>query len=219
MPKPRKGQPGPITLQCQAGHEAFTNLARRFFRQCSQPRWMKLAMAATGDRVLHSSQIANFSDGTLLYPAPKVFVAMGQLNQAIAAGTLPQTLVPAGGLKPMVLPDGTVLDAVGMFQVFSGALQFDAEPEREIPAAVATPVAVALGRYLRQQFGSQGIDFAVGDRDRLVQAAPVLDQLLAGKGASGELVLRDLEAIAGLLGCSADDLWDVVQEAIEAATR
>jgi hypothetical protein len=32
-------------------------------------------------------------------------------------------------------------------------------------------------------------------------------------------VLRDLEAIAGLLGCSADDLWDVVQEAIEAATR
>ena len=210
MPKPAKGQPGPITLAAQEGQATFTRLCRPFFRQCSQPAWMKLAQAATGDRVLHSSQIAGFSTGELQWPAPKVFVALGTLNTAIADGTLPG-LKP--GMKPMALPDGTVLDAVGMFQVFSGMLPVDLPEEPVISEQAAPQVSEHLGAHLRRQFGAAGIDFAVSDRDHLVRNAPVLDQLLAGRPATGEAILADLPKIAWLLGCGHEDLRDVVRQA------
>jgi len=141
-------------------------------------------------------------------------VALGALNTAIADGALAD-LKP--GLKPMALPDGTVLDAVGMFQVFSGMVQVDLPAESLIPDHLAPQVSEHLGAYLRRQFGSAGIDFAVSDRDHLVQNAPVLDQLLAGRPADGEAILADLPKVAWLLGCSHDDLMDVVRQAMPAA--
>ena len=53
----------------------------------------------------------------------------------------------------------------------------------------------------------------MSDRDHLVRNAPVLDQLLAGRPATGEAILADLPKIAWLLGCGHEDLMDVVRQA------
>jgi hypothetical protein len=210
MPKPRTGPPGPITLQCEAGQAVFTHLARRFFAQASQPTFLRLAQEATGDNTLHSSQIKGFSDGTLGYPAPKVFVALGALNALVATTPIRRKGPASQNIQPITLPDGTVLDACGLFAVFTGLLPVELPDQLVIPEAQAAELSASLGRYLRSQFGSQGIDFAVTDRQRLVQAAPVLRQLLAGEVATAHAITTDLEAIAELLGCPAEALWDVV---------
>jgi len=210
MPKPRTGPPGPITLQCEAGLAVFTQLARRFFAQASQPTFLRLAKEATGDNILHSSQIKGFSDGTLLYPAPKVFLALGALNAMVATTQVRCKGSGNQAIQPITLPDGTVLDACGLFMVFTGLLPVELPDHLVIPEAQAAVLSARLGHYLRSQFGSQGIDFAVIDRQRLVQAAPVLQQLLVGEPATADAITADMETIADLLGCPADALWDGV---------
>lgn len=210
MPKPRKGPKGPLTLQAEAGLAVFTHMARRFFAQASQPAWIRIAQEVTGDNSLHSSQINGFSTGTLLYPAPRVFVALGAVNQAVATTPIRRKAPSGQNIQPMMLPDGTVLDACGLFAVFSGLLPVDLPPQPVIPEAQAAALSALLGRYLRGQFGAMGIDFAVTDRQRLVQAAPTLAQLLIGETAAPDDLQWDLANIAVLLGCSADELWDVV---------
>ena len=148
MPKPRKGPKGPLTLQAEAGHAVFTHMARRFFAQASQPTWIRIAQEVTGDNSLHSSQINGFSTGQLLYPAPRVFVALGAVNQAVATTPIRRKAPSGQNIQPMMLPDGTVLDACGLFAVFSGVLPVELPDQLVIPEAQAAGLSALLGLSL-----------------------------------------------------------------------
>ena len=71
--------------ECVAyGRQQWTRKWKVFASQWSQPQLMKLAAAVLGESAIHSSQIHGFTSGKLRDPAPKVLLAIGQLNKAIA---------------------------------------------------------------------------------------------------------------------------------------
>ena len=65
------------------GKAQWTRKWKVFASQWTQPQLMKLAKETLGEAAIHSSQIHGFTTGKLRDPAPKVLLAIGQLNLAI----------------------------------------------------------------------------------------------------------------------------------------
>ena len=55
-----------------------------FFRQLTQPKWIRLSKGALNSTSLHSSQISGATSGKTKEPAPKFLLVVGLLNLGIA---------------------------------------------------------------------------------------------------------------------------------------
>ena len=204
------------------GRDQWTRLWSRFARQWSQPGLMKLAAATLGEAALHSSQIHGFTTGKLRDPAPKVLLAIGQLNAAIAAANGEADLPPHHPTCPKTLgelwqhknymkdAEGNPLDAIGCFEAFTGqidlgmmgvrAASFDDE---SMPA-----VCKAVGKLIRMDLGKQGIDVTDIPDD-----SSVYHQLVHNKVVKGFDFMENLSTIAKESGIAEDLLFDTAMEA------
>ena len=215
MGKPSQFPPGPITLQVEAGREAFRKLTKPFIRQTSQPKWLKLAEATLKDKVLHSTHLTGFSQGLLRDPGPKGFLALGLLNLAIAQGTCPEHLSGIWkGLKPMVHRSGSPLGPEDLFSVFVGLLDLGLEDVREIPLEKEAQVAKDLGRWFRRELALKNIDYVVEDAKRLHELSPTIESLLKGRTPHGDQIVEAIPLIAKELGLVEGEVWDVIQSSL-----
>jgi hypothetical protein len=214
MGKPSQYPPGPVTTQVEKGREQMRKLTKPFFRQISQPKWLKVAEAVLGDRVLHSTHITGFSKGELRDPGPKGFLALGLVNEAIALGKVPASLMPKEGLKPMVDPTGRPLGPTDLFAVFTGLLDLGLEDLREIPAESEAKVAKDLGRWLRVSLAAKGIDWSCTDERRFRELHPAVEKLLWNGTPYGDEVVEAIPLMAKELGIGEGEVWDVITASI-----
>jgi hypothetical protein len=215
MGKPSKFPPGPITSQTLEGREQFRKLFKRWSRQWSQPGLIKLSEVVLGDRVLHSSQISGFATGTLKDPAPKVLLALGRLNLALAERKYPAGLGALVEQKDVMrTTSGEALGPAEMFLAFVGELDLGLPDVQEIPLEDEESVNKAFGKWLRGELAKRGVDFVVEDRKRLIELTPAMEGLLTGVRVNGDLLIEGLPAIAGELGVGEAELWDVIQAEI-----
>ena len=212
MGKPSQFPPGPITSQTVEGREQFRKLFKPWSRQWSQPGLLKLSEAVLGDKVIHSSQISGFATGTLRDPAPKVLLALGKLNVALAERSYPVGLGKlVEGKQPMRTSSGEVLGPAELFLAFVGELDLGLPDVQEIPQECEVEVNKEFGRWLRIELAKRGVDYVVEDKARLYGLAPALEGLLTGVTVHGEVIVESLAAIAGELGVPEGELWDVIQ--------
>ena len=215
MGKPSQFPPGPITSQTVEGREQFRKLFKPWSRQWSQPGLLKLAEAVLGDKVIHSSQISGFATGTLRDPAPKVLLALGKLNVALANKSYPVGLGKlVEGKTPMTTTSGEVLGPAELFLAFVGELDLGLPDVQEIPLEDEERVNKAFGKWLRGELAKRGVDFVVEDRKRLFELTPAMEGLLTGVRVNGDLLIEGLPAIAGELGVGEAELWDVIQHEV-----
>lgn len=216
MGKPSMSPPGPITLQTVEGREAARRVLGPWFRQVSQPKLLTLFEGALKDRVFHSSQCSGLSKGTLLEPTPKVFLAIGRVNQLMAEGKLPAALKHIWEeMRPMVDATGKALGPAELFLIFVGELDPGLPEGREIPQEKEREVSKVFGKFVRTRLAARGVDFVVDDHQRLVELCPSFKPLLSGKEVRGDVLTTDLPVIAEELGLEVSELWDVIEPALE----
>ena len=199
------------------GRRQWQRKWRTFAAQWSQPQLMKLASATLGEAALHSSQIHGFTTGKLRDPAPKVLLAIGQLNMAIAEmngftgplqedqpscpGTLDDLWL---GKNHMVDADGHPLGPLECFAAFSGMIDLGLDIRSGTLSEESMPVvSKAVGKYLRFSLMDQGIDVMDIPADK-----SVISRLIWGKEVAAFELEGALEQIAEKAGVSADEVWD-----------
>lgn len=214
------------------GRRQIQTATRRFFRQASQPKWLKLSASLYPDGKwhLHSSQIGGFASGKLRDPAPKALMVLGQLNLSLAASLtgpddrplFPHIHAPKlpgelrkiwAHLTPMLDTTGRPLGPLEVFRAITGDLDLGLDTTREIPADAEPLVSKALARHLRLAFGRLGIDF-LEDMTTLRITCASMEPLLLGKTIDGDLLLTDLPALATAINETEGDLWAVCQDAL-----
>ena len=203
--------------ECVAyGRQQWTRKWKVFASQWSQPQLMKLAAAVLGESALHSSQIHGFTSGKLRDPAPKVLLAIGQLNKAIAYangadvemsesdGRCPETMADLWRDRTwMTDPRGIPLDEVGVFQAITGLIDLATDQQSlDLTKETMPAVSKSLGRYLRKSLMNQGVDFMDEDLD------PILEKLVYGKPLTQAQFEKNLEFIAETCEVETDQLID-----------
>ena len=184
---------------------------------------MKLAATTLGEAALHSSQIHGFTTGKLRDPAPKVLLAIGQLNMAIAEANgegpaidehhprCPRTMAELWQRKNyMKYADGSPLDAIGCFEAFSGLVDLGVMTTRGASFNPESMPAVskAVGKLVRFELMRQGIDFTdYPSNDSL------FSQLIYGKTVDSIAFIDELPAIAEQSGVNEELLFDTAMEA------
>jgi hypothetical protein len=212
------------------GREQWQAVWKAWARQWSQPELIKLAEQTLQCRCVHSSQIHGFATGKLRDPAPKLLVAIGQLNLAIARsqgkkvkekgpkcpGTLKKlwehadlltypTTTANSRITSGDAPDG-VMGPVEVFSAVAGLLDLGVDTSREIPVELEQEVAKALGKHLRMAFATGGIDW-MDELPELRGMCKSMEPLLMGKKVVGAQLIKDLPAIAEAVATSEEDLW------------
>jgi hypothetical protein len=211
MGRPSQFPPGPITEMSAIGRETYRRIFKPWYRQASQPTWLKLSQAALGDRVIHSSQLTGYATGNLLDPAPKGLAALGLFNEMLAKGEMPAALQDKWrDLQPMILPTGEVMGPAEIFLVFTGVMKVKLPEQREIPLEQEAKVTKGFGKWYRTELAKRGVDFVVEDHQRLVKTATCMKGLLSGKEVKGEALLQDLPALAKELQVTTDELWEII---------
>ncbi len=200
------------------GRKQVQAATRRFFRQraMTQPKWIKLSNSLYPGEVqhLHSSQIGGLASGKMKDPSPKCLLVIGQLNQAVAEKRFPAALRDLWeDLSPMTDVDGNILGPEQFFMAAAGQLDLGFESVREIPSDLEGVVAMALGAYLRRRLIENGKDFIVL-LPELKTKASTAETLLMGGSVDGDSLLADLENLAGLVGETETDLWNVCADVI-----
>ena len=217
------------------GHRQIQTLTRRFFRQASQPKWLKISASLYDDGKwhLHSSQIGGFANGSLKIPSPKALMVLGQLNRSLAASLtgpdgqrlFPDVTAPTlpgelrhlwGHLTPMLDANGAPFGPVEIFLIVSGQMDLGLETDREIPRESEEAVCKAMARYLRLAFGRLGIDF-LEDMATLRLLCPSMEPLLMGKTVPGDVLVGDLPSLAQAISETDGDLWAVCQDTVGTA--
>ena len=217
--------PGQLRTPSQSvafGRAQWTRLWGRFARQWSQPALMKLAAATLGEAALHSSQIHGFTTGKLRDPAPKVLLAIGQLNAAIAAANGEADLPPYHPTCPktqgelwqhknyMKDAEGNPLDAIGCFEAFTGQIDLGVMGVRGATFAPDTMPAVskAVGKLIRMELAGRGIDSTDVPLDK-----SLFSQLVHNKTVDGGDFVLGVAEIAEASGIFEDLLLDTAMEA------
>jgi hypothetical protein len=202
--------------ELEAGRRQWTVAWRRFARQWTQPQLLKLADAVMGGRYLHSSQISGFATGKLREPAPKVFVVIGRLNQALANGKLDAKQKDLWANKQcLVDKDGTPLDAVGCFRAFTGELDLGLGEIRTIPEDQVEEVNKRLGRFVRGELAKAGVDF-IEELPALVKSSdPLVKSILLGECFKADDLVEAIPLVAIMLNSrglqvSSDQLWKIL---------
>ena len=205
------------------GRRQWQRKWRTFAAQWSQPALMKLAKETLGEAALHSSQIHGFTTGKLRDPAPKVLLAIGQLNMAIAiANSLDNPVIRKKGMS-LDLPNvpsreahlwqgmswmtdakGNPLGPLECFAAFSGLIDLGLDVRSGTLSAENMPaVSKALGRYLRFALMERGTDVMEVPVDK-----SVFSRLVWGKIISGPELEAVIDQIAEAAGVSTDQVWD-----------
>ena len=183
---------------------------------------MKLAASTLGEAALHSSQIHGFTTGKLRDPAPKVLLAIGQLNAAIAAANGEAELPPHHPTCPKTLgelwqhknymkdAEGNPLDAVGCFEAFTGQIDLGVMGVRGATFGPDTMPAVskAVGKLIRMELAGRSIDSTDVPLDK-----SLFSQLVHNKTVDGIDFMDALPAIAKESGITEDLLYDTAMEA------
>ena len=199
------------------GRAQWQRTWRAFARQWSQPGLIKVSAETLGTRAIHSSQILGFSTGALRDPSPKLLLAIGLFNQALArsngASGLPEGPKCPGslerlwkGYQHLRTADGGVMGPLDVFAAVAGLSDLGVALEREIPREAEEAVCKALGRHLRMALAARGVDW-MEELPRLRDELLLLDPLLHGKVLPSDEITGNLEAIATCIGSTADELW------------
>ena len=169
-----------------------------FFRQLTQPKWIRLSKGALNSTSLHSSQISGATSGKTKEPAPKFLLVVGLLNLGIAysnsnsvadravlydreARQLPADLRHIWqNLIPMVQePSGLVLGPQEIFEAMTGLRDLGIASKRFIPPHSEAQTTIALGRELRRLFAQNKFDW-MENLPSLSPSCPVLEPLVMG---------------------------------------
>ena len=150
--------------ELESGRDAFAHLIRVWHERNG---WSQRVLPALAERLelgrVHNSQLSNLRNRKLASPGPELFVALGRINQVLAAQQLAaldppleqrleeaQELLQA--LRQSALPllgdDGAPLGPAQLFEIFVGL--------RPLPAAfdwrIAGPEAAGLSAALAELF-------------------------------------------------------------------
>jgi len=200
------------------GKQQWQTTWRTWARQWTQPALIKLAVETLGCRALHSSQISGFQNGALRDPSPKLLLAVGLLNEAIARsnGHLQTEGLKCPGVRPELWqgkehlrnPDGSVMGPVDVFSAVAGLIDLGIDATRQISPEAEERVSKAVGKYLRQTLSRSGVDW-LEELPGLSEDCPVLGLLLMGKTVHGDQLVKELPALAEAADCSTDELWSL----------
>ena len=199
------------------GRQQWQATWRVWARQWSQPALIKLAAETLQCRALHSSQVAGFSNGTLRDPSPKLLLAIGELNLAIARSHGERGL-PEGPRCPgaverfwkdkrwLVNGDGSPMGPTDVFAACAGLVDLGVDAERLLPTGSEVAVAKSTGKFLRLALAKRGIDW-MEELPELRRECPSLEPLLMGKPVSGDQLVDELPALAATADVTVDELW------------
>ena len=200
------------------GRQQWQTLWAGFAAQFSQPALIKLAELTLGSKAIHSSQIHGWSSGKLRDPSPKLMLALGELNLAIAkangADVTCRYSCPGAHAKlwegKTWLKDaqGSPLGPAEVFQAIAGLIDLQVMTDRFISSDYEEAVAKAIGKYLRIELAKQEIDWMEEIVD-LRQESTCIEDLLMGRKVKGPIILEQLDKLAGVVGKDADQLWAV----------
>ena len=204
------------------GRAQWTRKWRTFAAQWSQPQLMKLAAATLGEAALHSSQIHGFSTGKLRDPAPKVLLAIGQLNLAIAAANQGLKLPKDQPSCPMTMDDlwspkkwmtdskGEALGPLECFAAFTGMLDLGLDVRSgSLCEEVMPAVSKSIGKYLRFKLMEQGHDcMEIGMGEAENPEGALLQRLIFNKTLKVIELENAEQTIANACGVPVDQLWD-----------
>jgi len=200
------------------GRQQWQALWAGFAAQFSQPALIKLAELTLGSKAVHSSQIHGWSSGKLRDPSPKLMMAMGELNLAIAKANgveltcryrCPEAHAKLWEGKTWLKDaQGAPLGPAEVFQAIAGLIDLQVMSDRFISSDHDEAVSKALGKYLRVELAKQEIDW-MDDIVDLRQQSTCIEDLLYGKKVKGAIILEQLDSLAGVIGKDADQLWAV----------
>ena len=199
------------------GRQQFGMVWPQLSRQFTQPQLITLAQEILGSKAIHSSQKHGFDNGTLRDAAPKVLLAIGYVNLAIANGNgwdLPCPYeVPEKrpelwqGKNFMKDAQGRPLGPTEVFEVFTGLIDLQLDMGRHIGRSDEELVCKELGRFMRLELAHQKMDW-LGKLMELKERGNCIDDLLMGKPVAGMTIVDQLDKIAALANMGPDELWE-----------
>ena len=200
------------------GRQQWQTLWAGFAAQFSQPALIKLAELTLGSKAIHSSQIHGFTSGKLRDPSPKLMLALGELNLAVAKAngaeltcryTCPEAHAKLWEGKTWLKDaQGAALGPAEVFQAIAGLIDLQVMTDRVISSDSESHVSKALGKYLRIELAKQEIDW-MEDIVDLRQESTCIEDLLMGRKVKGPIILEQLDKLAEVVGKDADQLWAV----------
>ena len=222
----------PLLFTMEQGVANFAPVWRAFIAQFTQPELLKLSSGYLGTRALHSSQIGSLRNGTMTEPCPKMFMAIGLVNVALAycngypenliervpdlgyPKRLPAELEPFWAYRtPLLDAEGIAMGPTGIFEAFCGLRALPNVERPSLTGVDAEAASVAIGSYLRLQLPTLGIDW-FEEIDTLAAECPSIRPLLMRKFVNGDRLVQDLETIARIAGTSIDTLWKIIDGAL-----
>ena len=199
------------------GRMQWSVLCVPFFRQWSQPGIIKLAELILGQKAIHSSQIHGSITGKLRDYSPKVLMALGEVNLAIAAANgedvdarykVPETRRELWeGKRCMRDAQGRPLGPSGVFEVITGLVDLGIRMDRQISPEAEEEVSLQLGKFLRLELAKKGVDY-VGDMTDLRKKSTCIEDLIFGKTVQGSVITDELSKLAALVEVDEDTLWN-----------
>jgi hypothetical protein len=222
----------PILFTMDQGVAQFAAVWRAFSSQWTQPQILKMWAEYLGTRALHSSQIDSLKRQQLSEPGPKMFLAIGYVNCALArsnnhpehliekvadigyAPTLPGTLQHLWlHRKPLLDAQGVAMGPTGVFEAFCGLRDLPSSNRPSLTGTEAEIACRAIGSYLRMQLPKLGIDW-YSQLPELSKQCPTVHPLLMGDLINGDRLAQDLPDLALLSGTSTESLWGTIENAI-----
>jgi hypothetical protein len=201
------------------GRQQWQSTWRVWARQWTQPALIKLAAETLKCRAIHSSQVAGFSNGSLRDPSPKLLLAIGELNLAIARSqgvkglgegpTCPGILERFWKDKVLLRnPEGAPMGPLDVVAAYMGLVDLRVDTAHHIPTSHEAAAAKATGKYLRLALAKQGIDW-MEELPELRRRCPILEPLLMGQTVNGDQLVAELPALASATVLTADELWSL----------
>ena len=226
---PTSTTPNQILTSMERGNAQFYAMFRPFAKQFTQTQLIRLAEDYLGGRHFHSSQIGGFAKGTLGEPSPKVFLALGALNTALARSighptelidehpqlaespTLPAIHEPVWrNCIPLLDANNVALGPVGLYEAFCGLRELPALGRRYLHPQEEYRAVSALGSYLRAFYGRHGIDW-FDQLDELDEKCRLLRPLLMNDPIPADLLLDNLDEIGRACDSNANVLWGHIE--------
>jgi hypothetical protein len=222
----------PLITSLERGNQEFYIVFRAFMRPFTQTKLINLSEQHLGVRAFHSSQMSGLTNGTLKDPAPKLFLALGCLNTALARSighpeelieqhpTLRHNRTLPGTLRrhwehstPMLDAEGIAMGPIGLFEAFCGLRDLCVPTAHVLAPTEEYAAATALGAYLRAYYGRHTIDW-YSQLDAITATCPILRPLLLNEPVSGEEITLRLEDIAKAAETTSNTLWEHIQSTL-----
>ena len=147
--------------ELEAGRDAFGHLIRVWHERNG---WNQRVLPSLAERLelgrVHNSQLSNLRNRKLASPGPELFVALGRLNQLLAAQAGQAGLAPdlreqlkdqpellaalEASALPLLADDGAALGPAQLFEIFVGLRQPPGAFDLRITAGEAAALSAAL---------------------------------------------------------------------------